>query len=82
MDTTTDFKVSTATGHLLNALRHVEAARAFLYKYHDELFGEDTAAKLSDEYDAVFDPARDYVEKMLADGLRTWANTIDPNTPL
>ena len=82
MNTATDFKVSTETGHLLNALRHVEAARAFLYKYHDELFGEDIAVKLSDEYDPVFDPARDYVEKMLADGLRTWANTIDPNTPL
>ena len=82
MDTTTDFKVSTATGHLLNALRHVEAATAFLYEYNYELFGEDIAAKLSEEYDAVFDPARGYVEKMLAEGLRAWANTTDPNTPL
>lgn len=82
MDTTTDFKVSTTTGYLLNALRHVEAATEFLYKYNSELFGEDTAAKLADEYDAVFDPARGYVEKMLAEGLRAWANTIDPNTPL
>ena len=82
MDTTTDFKVSTTTGYLLNALRHVEAAEEFLYKYNSELFGEDTAAKLSEEYAAVFDPARGYVEKKLVEGLRAWANTIDPNTPL
>lgn len=82
MDTTTDFKVSTATGHLLNALRSVEAARDFLYKYDEVLFGEETANKLSDEYEAVLDPARNYVEKLLADGLRAWANTINPNTPL
>ena len=82
MDTTTDFKVSTTTGYLLNALRHVEAAEEFLYKYNYELFGEDTAAKLSEEYAAVFDPARGYVEKILVEDLRAWANTIDPNTPL
>ncbi|MBR7003904.1 MAG: hypothetical protein IKI00_02885 [Bacteroidales bacterium] len=82
MDTTTDFKVSTTTGYLLNALRHVEAAKDFLYKYNSELLGEDTAAKLSEEYAAVFDSARGYVEKMLAEELRVWANTIDPNTPL
>ena len=82
MDTTTEFKVSTAMGHLLNALRSVEAAWDFLYKYHEVLFGEETANKLSDEYEAVLDPARNYVEKLLADGLRAWANTINPNTPL
>ena len=82
MDTTTDFKVSTTTGYLLNALRHVEAAKDFLYKYDSELLDEETAAKLSEEYAAVFDSARGYVEKRLAEELRVWANTIDPNTPL
>jgi hypothetical protein len=80
--TTTDFKVSTSTAHLLNALRHIEAAWDFLYQYHEVLFGEDTANKLSDEYEAVLDPARKYVEKLLADDLRGWANTVNPNTPL
>lgn len=80
--TTTDFKVSTATGHLLNALRSVEAARSFLYAYDVELFGEETADSLRDKYDPTLDVARDLVEQMLGDSLRTWANTINPNTPL
>lgn len=80
--TTTDFKVSTATGHLFNALRSVEAARSFLYAYDVELFGEDTADSLRDKYDPALDVARDLVEQMLGDSLRTWANTTTPNTPL
>lgn len=82
MNTATDFKVSTETGHLLNALRHVEAARSYLYKYHNELLGEETANALAGEYNPIFDNARDYVERLLAEGLTTWANTIDPNTPI
>ncbi len=80
--TTTDFKVSTSTGHLLNALRHIEAARSFLYQRDEEMFGEETAYKMSDEYDAVLDPARDYVKKELEDELIAWANHVDPNEPL
>ena len=34
------------------------------------------------EYNPIFDNARDYVERLLAAGLTTRANTIDPNTPI
>lgn len=74
--------VGRATAHLLAALRFIENARAEVYEYNDALLGEDLATNLGKEYDPVFDTARDYVEKLLADQLRGWAICTDPNTEL
>lgn len=84
MNTTTTHTptVGRATAELLAALRSVENARAHLYEYNDVLFGEEIAAKQTAEYDAILDTARDYVEKLLADALRTWAVTTKPNAEL
>lgn len=81
-NTTPTPTVGRPTAELLAALRSVENARAHLYEYHDVLFGEETAEKLAEEYAPILDAARDYVEKLLADGLRTWANMTDPDAKL
>lgn len=73
---TKNITVGPVTSNLIMALRSVEQARNYYYLATEEMRGnvEDLTDNMTDEEKAIFDNARDLVEKMIGDNIRTWAN--------
>ena len=72
---TQNITVGPVTANLIMALRSVEQARNFYYLATEEMRGnvDDLTDNMTDEEKSVFDKARDMVEKMIGDNIRTWA---------
>ena len=69
--------VGTVTANLLWALKDIETARNHYYIATETMRGDpdNLTDNMTVEEKAVFDNARDLVEKMIGDNLRTWANS-------
>ena len=69
--------VGTVTANLLWALKDIETARNHYYIATETMRGDpdNITDNMTVEEKAVFDNARDLVEKMIGDNLRTWANS-------
>ena len=69
--------VGTVTANLLWALKDIETARNHYYIATETMRGDpdNLTDNMTVEEKAVFDNARDLVEKMTGDNLRTWANS-------
>ena len=69
--------VGTVTANLLWALKDIETARNHYYIATETMRGDpdNLTDNMTVEENAVFDNARDLVEKMIGDNLRTWANS-------
>ena len=73
--------VGTVTANLLWALKDIETARNHYYIATETMRGDpdNLTDNMTVEEKAVFDNARDLVEKMIGDNLRTWANSTEQN---
>ena len=69
--------VGTVTANLLWALKDIETARNHYYIATETMRGDpdNLTDNMTVEEKAVFDNARDLVEKIICDNLRTWANS-------
>ena len=69
--------IGTVTANLLWALKDIETARNHYYIATETMRGDpdNLTDNMTVEEKAVFDNARDLVEKMIGDNLRTWANS-------
>ena len=76
---TQNITVGQVTANLIMALRSVEQAKNYYYLATEEMRGnvEDLTDHMTVEERTVFDNARDLVEKMIGDNIRTWANSAN-----
>lgn len=81
---TQNITVGQITANLIMALRSVEQARNFFYLATEEMRGnvEDLTDHMTVEEETVFDNARDLVEKLIGDSIRTWAFSTDTSNEI
>lgn len=81
---TQNITVGQVTANLIMALRSVEQARNFYYLATEEMRGNvaDLTDNMTVEEKTVFDNARDLVEKLIGDNIRTWANNTDTSNEI
>lgn len=81
MNTNTTPTIGPVSGHLLNALRSIEDARASFYDAIDAIGGESMADSALAECNDQFNAVRDIIEKELTMQFRDWAtSTTRPDT--
>ena len=75
MSNENNITIGPVTANLLRALRSIEKARNYYYIAVEEMRGtpDNLTDHMTDEESAVFDNARDLVEKQIVDNIRTWA---------
>lgn len=76
-----DLVIGPVTANLLWALKDIETARNHYYIATESMRGnpDNLTDNMTVEEKAMFDNARDMVEKMIGDNLRTWANSTGQN---
>ena len=67
--------VGPVTENLLLSLRALEQAKNYYYCAFEEMAGEQAAGDAINDSGPKWDAVRDMIEKEIADGLRTWANS-------
>lgn len=81
---TQNITVGQVTANLIMALKSIEQARNYYYLATEEMRGkvEDLTDHMTDDEKAVFDNARDLVEKGIGDSIRTWAFSTNPGNEI
>lgn len=74
---TKNLSIGQGTGHLLDALRHIEDAKNSYYEALLVTIGQEEADKLMRSYAPKFDAASELIEHDITDNIRYWAICTD-----